>query len=157
MLRVLADRRDTPARFLVLGSASPELLRQSSESLAGRIAFHEIAGFDLSEIGIERIESHWARGGFPRSFLAESDDESWRWRTDFVRTYLERDLPQLGFRLAPETLRRFWTCSRIITRKHGTEPNSLAHSVSRRQAFGTISTSFARRTWCGNYRRGSKT
>ncbi len=108
-LRVLADRPGRPARFLVLGSASPELLRQSSETLAGRIAFHEMGGFDLAEIGAEALDTLWVRGGFPRSILATNDDESWQWRGDFIRTYLERDLPSLGFRLAPEVVRRFWT------------------------------------------------
>lgn len=109
VLRVLADRPDEPARFLVLGSASPELLRQSSESLAGRIAYHELGGFDLGEVGPEALDQLWLRGGFPRSFLAGSDADSYRWRGAFVRTYLERDLPMLGFRLAADTVRRFWT------------------------------------------------
>lgn len=109
ILRVLADRPGTPARFLVLGSASPELLRQSSESLAGRIRFHRLEGFDLSETGAESWRRLWIRGGFPRSFLASDDPASLGWRRDFVSTFLERDLPELGVRTPSATLRRFWT------------------------------------------------
>jgi predicted AAA+ superfamily ATPase len=109
ILRVLADRPDTPARFLVLGSASPELLRQSSESLAGRIHYHELPGFNLAEVGPEGLARLWLRGGFPRAYLAASDAESAEWRQDFIRTFLERDLPSLGIRIPAPTLRRFWT------------------------------------------------
>jgi len=108
-LRVLVDREDLPARFLVLGSASPELLRQSSESLAGRIAYHELGGFSLGELGPDALEPLWLRGGFPRSHLASSEGASRRWREQLIRTYLERDLPDLGVRLPPATMRRFWT------------------------------------------------
>ena len=108
LLRVLADRPRSPARFLVLGSASPELLRQSSESLAGRIAYHELGGFSLEDIGSERADRLWLRGGFPRSFLARSDRQSDEWRRLFVRTFVERDLPQLGVTIPPATLERFW-------------------------------------------------
>lgn len=107
-LRVLADRPRTPARFLLLGSASPELVGRSSETLAGRIDFHELAGFSLEEVGIEELDRLWLRGGFPRSFLAASDRESSAWRRGFVRTFLERDLPQLGVRVPSATLRRAW-------------------------------------------------
>ncbi len=96
ILRVLADRRPCPARFLVLGSASPELLRQGSETLAGRIRFVELSGFSLSEVGAEHQRKLWTRGGFPRSYLARSDAESFGWREDFIRTFLERDVNQLG-------------------------------------------------------------
>ncbi|MEM9294071.1 MAG: ATP-binding protein [Acidobacteriota bacterium] len=109
ILRVLADRPDAPARFLVLGSASPDLLRQSSETLAGRVHFHRLDGFDLDEVGSEDWRKLWTRGGFPRSFLAENDHSSFEWRDDFIRTFLERDLPQLGIRTPGQTLRRFWT------------------------------------------------
>jgi uncharacterized protein len=105
-----------PARFLVLGSASPNLLRQSSESLAGRIAYHELDGFGLDEVGIERYPRLWLRGGFPRSYLARSNADSQRWRLDFIRTFLERDLPQLGITVGATTLRRFWT---MIAHYHG--------------------------------------
>ncbi len=109
LLRVLADRPEAPARFLVLGSAGPTLLQKSSESLAGRIAYHELGGFGIDEVGIDHLERLWLRGGFPRSFLASSDAASLRWRRQFLRTYLERDLPQLGVRIPSATLRRFWT------------------------------------------------
>lgn len=116
VLRVLADRDPLPARFLVLGSAAPELLRQSSESLAGRIAFHELQPFDLREVGTENWRALWLRGGFPRSFLADDDAASTRWRRAFIRTYLERDLPQLGIRVPGDTIRRFWT---MLAHYHG--------------------------------------
>jgi uncharacterized protein len=96
-------------RFLLLGSASLELLAQSGESLAGRIAFAELAPFDLTEVGAELLDQLWIRGGFPESFLASGEAESLRWRRDFIRTYLERDIPQLGPRIPAETLRRLWT------------------------------------------------
>jgi len=96
-------------RFLVLGSASIDLLKQSSESLAGRIRYLELAPLDAGEAGGERLDALWLRGGFPESLLAASDRQSLRWRTAFVRTYLERDIPQLGPRIPAETLRRFWT------------------------------------------------
>jgi hypothetical protein len=95
-------------RFLVLGSASIDLLRQSSESLAGRIRHLELGPLDAAEVGRERLDALWLRGGFPESLLAESDTASLRWRLDFIRTYLERDIPQLGPRIPAETLRRLW-------------------------------------------------
>ena len=108
-LRVLADRRPRPARFLVLGSASPGLLRQSSESLAGRIAYYELPGLSLAETGSKNIDLLWLRGGFPLSFTARSHVASHRWRRDFVRTFLERDIPQLGIAIPSATLERFWS------------------------------------------------
>ena len=108
-LRVLADRRPRPARFLVLGSASPGLLRQSSESLAGRIAYYELPGLSLAETGPKNIDLLWLRGGFPPSFTARSHAASHRWRQDFVRTFLERDIPQLGIAIPSATLERFWS------------------------------------------------
>jgi uncharacterized protein len=116
MLRVLADRPGTPARFLVLGSASPHLLRQGSESLAGRISFLELAGFDLTEVGPRSSDRLWLRGGFPRSFTARDDAASFAWRIDFVRSFLERDLPQLGVQTPAQTLDRFW---RMLAHWHG--------------------------------------
>jgi hypothetical protein len=107
-LRVLADRRPLKTRFLVLGSASPDLLRQSSESLAGRIAFHTLDGFDLGEVGTRDLDRLWLRGGFPASFLARNDDASFAWRRNFVQTFIERDLPQLGVRIPAPTISRFW-------------------------------------------------
>lgn len=120
-LRVLADRPRTPARFLVLGSASPDLLRQGSESLAGRIMYHELGGFSLDEVGIEHHPRLWLRGGFPRSYLAASDSGSFQWRRGFVRTFLERDLPQLGISISAVALRRFWT---MLAHYHGQIWNS---------------------------------
>jgi uncharacterized protein len=96
-------------RFLLLGSASIDLLRQSSESLAGRIAYLELTPFDALEIGIDKTETLWLRGGFPDSVLADKDSNSLKWRQDFIRTYLERDIPQFGPRISAETLRRFWS------------------------------------------------
>jgi len=116
VLRVLADRRPSPARFLVLGSASPELLRQGSESLAGRVAFHNLGGLALDETGPDSFRRLWLRGGFPRSFLARDDAASLRWRQQFARTFLERDLPQLGIHIGADSLRRFWT---MLAHYHG--------------------------------------
>jgi predicted AAA+ superfamily ATPase len=116
VLRVLADRPRKPATFLVLGSATPDLLRQSSESLAGRIAFHELGGFSLQEVGVARLDRLWLRGGFPRSFLARSNRESMEWRLDFISTFLERDLPQLGVSIPSASLRRFWA---MLAHYHG--------------------------------------
>jgi predicted AAA+ superfamily ATPase len=96
-------------QFLLLGSASNDLLRQSSESLAGRIVYHELPGLDLVEVGAGKLDTLWLRGGFPDSFLAGSERASRAWRDSFLRTYLERDIPQLGPRIPAETLRRFWT------------------------------------------------
>ncbi|HET7119825.1 MAG TPA: ATP-binding protein [Solirubrobacterales bacterium] len=96
-------------RFLLLGSAAIELLAQSGETLAGRVAFVELGPLAVGEVGAERIDDLWIRGGFPPSLLAPDPEASLRWRTDFIRTYLERDVPQLGPRVPAETLRRFWT------------------------------------------------
>lgn len=115
-LRVLADRPRRPARFLVLGSASGELLRQSSESLAGRIAYHQVTGFDLSEVGAERWEQRWLRGGLPPSFLARGEAASAEWRRNYITALIERDLPQLGIRVPGATMRRFWT---MLAHWHG--------------------------------------
>ena len=114
LLRVLADRPGSPARFLVLGSASTELLRQTSESLAGRVAFYVLDGFDLTEVGDR--EQLWLRGSFPRSYLASSDAASRRWRDGFIQTLLARDLPDLGSTIPSTTLRRFWT---MLAHWHG--------------------------------------
>jgi hypothetical protein len=108
-LRVLADRRPIRTRFLVLGSASPGLLRQTTETLAGRIAYYELPGFSVREVGMGQLERLWVRGGFPRSFLSRTDGASLEWRGEFVRTFIERDLPALGVNVAADTMRRFWT------------------------------------------------
>ncbi len=137
VLRVLADRRPRPARFLVLGSASPELLRQGSESLAGRISFHELGGFDLAEVGPERWRRLWLRGGFPRAWLARGNAASMEWRRDFIRTFVERDLPGLGIAMPPRLLHDFWT---MLAHYHGQVWNGselgrafgIAHTTVRR-------------------------
>ena len=127
ILRVLADRSGAPARFLILGSASPELSRQSSESLAGRIEVIEMSGFALSEVGAVAERQLWLRGGFPRSFLAADDEASDRWRREFIRTFLERDLALLGFGLSPQLMQRFWT---MISHYHGQIWNSTEVAAS---------------------------
>lgn len=108
-LRVLLDRPGTPVRFLLTGSASPDLVRGVSETLAGRSATVDLGGFLLGETGVERWTALWQRGGFPRSFLASNEAGSFLWREEFVRTFLERDIPQLGITVPAEALRRFWT------------------------------------------------
>lgn len=108
LLRVLADRPEKPARFLILGSASPVLVKEISESLAGRVALLEMEGFDLLEAGTGHQQDLWLRGGLPRAFLSETDSASYAWRRDFITLFLERDLPQLGITIPATTLRRFW-------------------------------------------------
>lgn len=108
VLRVLADRPTKKTRFLILGSATPELLKQSAESLAGRIAYHELSGFSLDEIGMKDIEKLWLRGYFPKSFTSRSLNDSISWRKSFMKTYLQRDIPQLGISVSSQTLYRFW-------------------------------------------------
>lgn len=116
VLRVLSDRSPLPARFLVLGSASPDLLRQSSESLAGRLETIPFSGFSLAEVGVPALNRHWLRGSFPRAFLARSNAESVSWRRQFIHTFLERDLPQLGIGVPAMALLRFWT---MLAHYHG--------------------------------------
>jgi len=116
VLRVLVDRPRNSAQFLLLGSASPDLAKGVSESLAGRIGFVDLSGFNLFEAGIEHRNRLWIRGGFPRSFLAVDEQASMLWRENFVRTFLERDIPQLGIRVPAEALRRFWT---MVAHYHG--------------------------------------
>jgi len=116
ILRVLVDRDPLPARFLVLGSASPGLLRQSSESLTGRLEIVTMGGFCLAEVGLDAMTKHWLRGGFPLSFLAPSEADSFVWRKSFIQTFLERDLPQLGIRAPAYTMLRFWT---MLAHYHG--------------------------------------
>ena len=137
VLRVLADRPGTPARFLVLGSASPDLLKQSSESLAGRILYHRLGGLALDEVGLEQRDRLWLRGGFPRSFLAESDQASAEWRREFVSTFLERDLPELGVTIPSATLRRFWT---MLAHYHG----QIWNGSELARAFGVAQTTVRR-------------
>ena len=116
VLRVLVDRPDNPARFLLLGSASPALLRQSSESLAGRIEVIEAGGFTIDETGPEQANRLWWRGGFPRSFMAATDEDSRAWRREFIRTVVERDLPQLGMNVPAPAIYRFWA---MLAHFHG--------------------------------------
>ena len=116
VLRVLADRRKRSMRFLILGSASGDLLRQSAESLAGRMERIEIGGFTLAEVGAEAASKLWRRGGFPRAFLARSEADSIAWRKQFIQTLLERDLPQWGVRVPATALLRFWT---MVAHYHG--------------------------------------
>ncbi len=127
LLRVLADRPRTPARFLVLGSASPELLRQTSESLAGRICYCDLPGLSLEEVGADKMQRLWLRGGFPRSFLARSHEGSSAWRQSFISTFLERDIPQLGSRIPARTLGRSWS---MLAHWHGQIWNAAEFSRS---------------------------
>ena len=137
VLRVLADRTPLPARFLVLGSASPDLLRQGSETLAGRIAFHELPGFGLEEVGPADWQRLWLRGGFPLAYLPRTHRQSLEWRANFVRTFVERDLPRLGAAVPPRMLSDFWT---MIAHYHGQVWNGsemgrafgIAHTTVRR-------------------------
>jgi predicted AAA+ superfamily ATPase len=121
VVRVLVDRPRSPLRFLVLGSASPNLLRQSSETLAGRIVYHQLNGFAFDEIGIEKHKRLWLRGGFPRAYLARTNSHCYEWLRGFIRTFLERDLPQLGITIRSTTLQRFWT---MLAHYHGQIWNS---------------------------------
>ena len=116
LLRVLADRRPLPARFLILGSASPALLRQSSETLAGRLETVQLEGFRLADLGASAQGRHWLRGGFPLAYTARSEKDSMAWRRQFIQTFLERDVPQLGAAVPAVALRRFWT---MIANYHG--------------------------------------
>jgi hypothetical protein len=116
VLRVLVDQPKQNKKFLILGSASPTLLKQTSESLAGRIAYLEIHGFSLQEVGVSNLDKLWVRGSFPRSYLAKSELASVDWRQQFIRTFLERDLPQLGITVPAVTMRRFWM---MLAHYHG--------------------------------------
>ena len=136
-LRVLADRRPPPARFLVLGSASLHLLQQASETLAGRVAFYELPGVSLTELGMKNLERLWLRGGFPRSVSARSEAASFEWRREFVRTFLERDLPQLGSPVPAQTLGRFWA---MLAHAHGNTWNGSEFG----RAFGVAHTTVRR-------------
>lgn len=116
VLRVLVDRPDNAARFLILGSASRDLIRQSSETLAGRIGYLELTPFSLDETGTDMLPRLWLRGGFPRAFLAGSEAASVQWRKDYIASFLERDLPSLGIAIPPTSLRRFWM---MLAHYHG--------------------------------------
>ena len=137
LLRVLSDRRPRPARFLILGSASPNLLKQSSESLAGRINYYELNGFGLDEMGNDRLERRWLRGGFPDAYLSRSNRSCFEWLESFTRTFIERDLAQLGVRTPGTTLRRFWA---MLAHRHGQVWNSSEFARS----FGVADTTVRR-------------
>ena len=116
LLRVLLDRKPLPSKFLILGSASPILLKQTSESLAGRVETISMGGFSLEEVTPGKLKPHWLRGGFPPSFIARTDASSFSWRKQFVQTFLERDVPQMGLNIPAPTFRRFWT---LLAHSHG--------------------------------------
>lgn len=137
ILRVLVDRPDNPARFLILGSASRDLIRQSSETLAGRIGHIELTPFSLTETGTENRQRLWLRGGFPPSFLARNDGASLQWRKDYVATFLERDLPALGISIPPQSLRRFWM---MLAHYHG----QLINFSELGRSFGAADTTIRR-------------
>lgn len=135
VLRVLADREEVPARFLILGSASGNLLRQTSESLAGRVERITIGGFTLDEVGSGALDPLWLRGGLPRSFLASTDDDSAAWREQFILALLERDLPQWGVRTPAAALRRFWA---VVAHYHGQTWNAAASARTLGVSEGTV-------------------
>jgi predicted AAA+ superfamily ATPase len=131
VLRVLVDRQDHQCTYLILGSASPDVVKGVSESLAGRVEFIELSGFDLSEVGPSELNQLWVRGGFPRSYLARNGRDSVAWREGFIRTFLERDIPQLGITTPAPAMRRFWS---MLAHAHGQTWNgselgrSMGHS-----------------------------
>jgi len=127
ILRVLLDRKPLPAKFLILGSASPDLLRQSSESLAGRLETIEMAGFNSAEVGDKKTSRLWLRGGFPLSFLAENDTDSFAWRKSFIHTFLERDLRLQGINIPTVALHRFWV---MLAHSHGQIWNAAPFAAS---------------------------
>lgn len=135
ILRVLADREATPARFLLLGSASPDIIRGVSESLAGRIGFVRMGGFDITEVGVNQMKTLWERGGFPRSFLATTDLDSFRWRESFIETFLARDLPLLGISYPMESFRRFWE---MLAHYHGQTLNASEIGASLGMDYRTV-------------------
>ena len=136
ILRVLIDREKNPARFLILGSASRDLIRQGAETLAGRIAFVEVTPFSLAETGSDVTDVLWLRGGFPLSFLAASDEASWNWREAYLKTFLERDIPALGLQIPAPTLRRFWM---MLAHYHGQQFNASELGKSLGAADTTVS------------------
>ena len=128
LMRALVDQNRIGGRFLILGSASPDLLRHASESLAGRIIYHELAPFNLAETAHDRFPNLMLRGGYPGSYLASSDEESFTWREAYIKTYLEMDIPQLGIQIPSVQLRRFWT---MLAHSHGQlwNANKIAGSL----------------------------
>lgn len=137
VLRVLVDRPDNALRLLILGSASRDLIRQSSETLAGRIGHIELTPFSITETGAQLCDALWLRGGFPKSCLAAGDAVSFQWRKDYVATFLERDLPQLGITIPAPTLRRFWM---MLAHYHG----QIANFSEIGRSFGVADTTVRR-------------
>ncbi len=137
VIRGIADKINIKGQFLILGSASPSLLRQSSESLAGRIAFLDLTPFTISELNSSNLIRHWQRGGFPDSFLADSDRNSVIWRENFIRTYLERDIPTLGFRITTNVIQRLWT---MLAHMSGQIFNSSKLGASLGVSYATVRT-----------------
>jgi predicted AAA+ superfamily ATPase len=135
VLRVLIDRPDTPARFLLLGSASPHLVRRVTESLAGRVAFVDMQGFSLGDVGSATERTLWLRGGFPRSFLAADDEASFAWRNDFLRSFIERDFGTLGLGATPAPLGRLW---RMAAHHHGQYLNASEFGRSLGETHKTV-------------------
>ena len=157
VLRVLVDRLANPTRFLILGSASPDLVRNVSETLAGRVEFIELSGFDLRETGPETWEQLWLRGGFPRSFLADSDEDSLAWREGFIRTFLERDIPNSASPFLPLPCAASGPCWPIITAKPGMLQPWLALWGCRIRPCVPISIFSPAPSWCDSCNRGMKT
>ena len=152
----LFDRPDNPTRFLILGSAAPNIVKNVSETLAGRVEFVELSGFDLGEVGRDEKDKLWLRGGFPRSFLAGSDDDSMAWRENFVQTFLERDVPQLGITIPSAAMRRFWT---MLAHNHSGIWNASffrALWLYPTKRFARISTFSRGLSWFGNFSPGSR-
>lgn len=156
VLRVLVDCPENQARFLILGSASPIVIKTASESLAGRVEFIELSGFDLTEIGDEAWESLWMRGGFPRSYLAATEEDSLVWREGFIRTFLERDIPQLGINIPAITMRRFWT---MLAHYHGQTWNTSELGRSMGLSDKTVRSylDILEPSWCASCSPGLKT
>jgi len=157
VLRVLVDRPNNRARFLILGSASPDIVKKVSETLAGRVEFIELSGFDLQEVQIDLLEKLWIRGGFPRSFLAKKGEDSMSWREGFIRTFLNRDIPQIGITIPAAAMRRFWT---MLAHYHGQTWN--ASELGRSMSLTDKTVRFyldisVERSWSGNYNPGMKT
>lgn len=136
-LRSIVDREKRNGQLLLLGSASRDLIRQSSESLAGRISYLELTPFLLSEVGMEHLHSLWLKGGFPRSFLESDTNESFIWRKDFIRTFLERDIPQLGFSIPSKSMERLW---RMCAHNHGQMLNASKIGTSLGVSHHTVRT-----------------
>ena len=156
-LSVLADRSPSPARFLILGSASGALLRQTSESLAGRVERVLMGGFSLDEVGGAEADDLWRSGGFPRSFLAATEADSVSWRSQFIQALIERDLPQWGVRVPAVALRRFWT---ILAHYHGQIWNATDPAASMgvgTRPCGAISTCSPMPSWSASCSRGMPT